>query len=288
MRVIKKINNNAAICLDDNNCELVAIGTGIGFPKVPYELSDLSQVQRTYYDVDAMYYELLNSIPEKVLNVAIKIVNLLKLETNGLANSNLIFTLADHINFAIERNKRNIKIETPFQYDVQNLYEVEYKIGLEALAMIKNDIGVRLPKSEASSIALHLINTKFASPVEGHHGYVEMVIDDVIDIISSYFKMYIDKKNFNFSRFVSHLQFLLKRAQKGNLISTENYRMFESVIQEYHDTYDCVLKIKEYLFNELNIELNDEEILYLVLHVNRLCVREDCYRKSITSASKNK
>ena len=34
MKVVKKINNNVAICLDSNNCELVAFGKGIGFPKI--------------------------------------------------------------------------------------------------------------------------------------------------------------------------------------------------------------------------------------------------------------
>lgn len=74
MRVIKKINNNAAICLDDNNRELVAIGTGIGFQKCPYDITDLNRIQRTYYNVDSMYYGLLNSIPEEIINVTIKIL----------------------------------------------------------------------------------------------------------------------------------------------------------------------------------------------------------------------
>ncbi|MBA1393021.1 hypothetical protein EQ500_03915, partial [Lactobacillus sp. XV13L] len=45
MQVIKKINNNAAICLDQNQDELIAFGKGIGFPKTPYELTDLSKIR---------------------------------------------------------------------------------------------------------------------------------------------------------------------------------------------------------------------------------------------------
>ncbi|WP_368259898.1 CAT RNA binding domain-containing protein, partial [Clostridium paraputrificum] len=37
MIVVKKINNNVAICLDNNNNELIAFGKGIGFPATPYE-----------------------------------------------------------------------------------------------------------------------------------------------------------------------------------------------------------------------------------------------------------
>ena len=44
MKVIKKINNNVAICLDNNGKELIAFGNGIGFPKVPYEIHYLNKI----------------------------------------------------------------------------------------------------------------------------------------------------------------------------------------------------------------------------------------------------
>ena len=52
MRVIKKLNNNFAICVDGEGKELIAAGKGIGFPKTPYELEDLNLITRTFYDID--------------------------------------------------------------------------------------------------------------------------------------------------------------------------------------------------------------------------------------------
>ena len=49
MRVIKKLNNNFAICVDGEGKELLAAGKGIGFPKTPYELEDLNLITRTFY-----------------------------------------------------------------------------------------------------------------------------------------------------------------------------------------------------------------------------------------------
>ena len=43
MKVIKKINNNVAVCIDNDGHELIAFGKGIGFPKIPYELTDLNK-----------------------------------------------------------------------------------------------------------------------------------------------------------------------------------------------------------------------------------------------------
>ena len=48
MKIIKKINTSAAIALDSMGREIVVFGKGIGFPAVPYELEDLSLIERTF------------------------------------------------------------------------------------------------------------------------------------------------------------------------------------------------------------------------------------------------
>ena len=63
MKVIRNINNNVAVCLDDNNHEVIAFGKGIGFQKAPYEIA-LSQIERTYYNLEPHYIALLDELPE--------------------------------------------------------------------------------------------------------------------------------------------------------------------------------------------------------------------------------
>ena len=281
MKVIRKINNNAAICLDSQGNEVVAFGTGIGFPSVPYDLKDLSMIQRTFYDVDSNYSKLINQIDENVLQVSIKIVDLFKNRMPDYIGSNIVFTLADHIDFAITRYKKNIKIDSPLQYEIQNLYEVEYEVGVEALRIINSDLKIRLPKEEASNIALHLINARAIANQESRID-VEAILDDVMDIIGESFGLYVDKKGFNYSRFESHFQYLIKRQKEKQLVKSDNVRLYDNVKKQYPETYACVQKIKQYLKFELDFDLNEEGSLYLILHVNRLCSKEDCYRKGIT------
>lgn len=47
MELFKKINNNVALARDAKGREMVVFGKGIGFPAMPYELTDLSLVQRS-------------------------------------------------------------------------------------------------------------------------------------------------------------------------------------------------------------------------------------------------
>lgn len=287
MQVIKKINNNAAICLDSADNEIVAIGTGIGFPQVPYDLEDLSIIQSTYYGINPMYLDLLNQMPTEVFDVSDKIVEIFRNRIDATVSSNLVFTLADHINFAIERLKKNLHFENALQYEIQHLYEAEYEIGLLALGLIKKELGIRFPKIEASNISLHLINAEAVTQKTMRGNQFDDVLTDIVEIIGEHFQIYIDKSTINYSRFVSHFQYLMKRQQKGNLIGTDNSKIFDSIIEEYPDTFKCVKRIRDYLKTEFDFRLDEEELLYLILHVNRLCVREDCHRKGITPPQKS-
>lgn len=106
MRVTKKINNNVAICQDGNGQELIALRKGIGFPKTPYELTDLSKIDMTFYRVSPQTITLLQEIPSDVINVSTKIVELAQQKLQNNLSPNIVFSLADHINFAIERAKK--------------------------------------------------------------------------------------------------------------------------------------------------------------------------------------
>lgn len=70
MEVYKKINNNVALARDAKGRELVVFGKGIGFASMPYELTDLSRIQRTFYDVNEKYLALLRDVPEAVFLAA--------------------------------------------------------------------------------------------------------------------------------------------------------------------------------------------------------------------------
>lgn len=50
MKLLKKINNNYALALDSRGEKIIVEGRGIGFQKMPCELSDLSLVSKTYYN----------------------------------------------------------------------------------------------------------------------------------------------------------------------------------------------------------------------------------------------
>ena len=52
------------------------------------------------------------------------------------------------------------------------------------------------------------------------------------------------------------------------------YRYYQSMREEYPNVSACVDQIAQSLKADWSIELADEEKLYLILHVNRVCSKE--------------
>lgn len=84
------------------------MGKGIGFPKTPYELEDLNLITRTFYDFDQKYLGLFDELPETVIHFTAKLVDIARNELKYELNPNLVVTMADYINFCIQRAKQDI------------------------------------------------------------------------------------------------------------------------------------------------------------------------------------
>ena len=110
MEIIKNINNNFAVTKDKNGNTVIIRGKGVGFGSVPRE-ADKSKIERSYYDVDENLFSLINGIPEDIVAISTKIIDYARMTLENPISSSIVFTLADHINFAIERFKKNMDVK---------------------------------------------------------------------------------------------------------------------------------------------------------------------------------
>ena len=272
MKVIKNINNNVSLCLDSKGREVVAFGKGIGFIKPPYDVP-LGKIERTFYNVKDTEYSVLNHISENVINASIRIIDEVEEQLNITLMSSATVALADHINFAIQRQNQHIFLEMTVQEDIKQLYPEEMKEAYKALKIIKEETGVSLPRSEAGTIALHFINNQIESK-EDVKVNSESIMNICIDIIEKEYSIVINRESFNYSRFATHFDYLLKRTLKNKQIESANIHMFYEIMEKYPCAYSCAIKIDKVFYDSFNKNLSEEELLYLMLHINRLCSRE--------------
>lgn len=271
MKVVRNINNNVSLCVDSKGREVIVFGKGIGFIKPPYDIP-LKQIDRTFYNIKDTNFSGLKNIPISIINASIRIVDEVEANLNVTLMSTAALSLADHINFAIQRLEQHIVLEMSVQEDVKQLYPKEMKEAYKALEIIKEETGIVLARSEASTIALHFINNRIQNN-EIQSVDSEPLIQECVKIIETEFSTSINQDSFNYSRFATHLDYLLKRTLKNDQIESANHSMFASLKKEYPSTYRCASNINVLFQTRLDITLSDEEILYLMLHINRLCAR---------------
>lgn len=278
MIVQKKINNNVAICTDGNQRELIAFGKGIGFPETPYELKDLRKIERTFYDVNEQYISLLNDIPYDLIQFTAQMILEVQDKLSYDTNANLALTLADHIAFAIERAQKRIYVRMPSIYELEISYPVEIEIAKEFVTAIKRNFHVNLPKNEVQGIAMHLINARGDSVLQEKTSYYEEHYEEILQqttaLIEQSFNIRVQKDTFNYVRFATHIQYLLKRVYEQNYIESSNVQLYEKLREEFQDISACVDRICEYYEQSWSLKLSQEEKLYLIMHVNRVCSKE--------------
>lgn len=279
MLVIKKINNNVAICLDSAGRELVAMGKGIGFPKTPYELTDMSKIDRTFYDINSQYFSLLNDIPGEVIQFTAEMMDRIRGQLPYQTNSNIVITLADHIAFTIERAKKGIYIQMPSIYEMEHGFPLEVKVSRQFYSEIQKRFQIKLPRDEIQGIAMHFINarngTEEASqtPTNDLQRQFDEILEQTTQIIEREMDIHIQRKTFSYARFASHLQYLLQRMFTEQY-NTSDLQAYVTLREEFPDAARCVDKISAYYEETWSARLTEEEKLYLLMHTNRICVKE--------------
>lgn len=270
MKLLRKINNNAAVAQDKRGHEIVVLGRGVGFHPMPYELIDLSVVYRTFYDVDPQYYEMLSSLPEEALLAAADIAEQAEIALHAELNPNLPFTLADHIAFAQQREQQGIRLATPLHYDVQHLYPREYELGLRALETVRLRTGTSLPRAEAVSIALHIVNAELeGSDLTSTLTAVE-VLDEVTAAVEQELGITLDRESYNYARFAMHIQFLVRRLSAGQVMEQGSGRMLAELAEDYPAVYHCACTVAQNIQQHHGWHCSRDEVLYLMLHIYRV------------------
>ena len=273
MKVIKNINNNVSLCLDSNNNEVVAFGKGIGFTKPPYEV-DLDKIQRTYYGIDPTYINMINDIPEDILDISDKIINYARMKLENPVSSNIVITLADHINFAIARYAKGINLENALLWEIKRFYPQEYELGKYAITQIKERLKVELPEDEAGFIALHFVNAEYGTNIRDALRFPNQM-KEILEIVTRELGIKLDEGTLHYERFITHMKFLLQRVYRKELLPDEESDLADMISQKYPKEFACSKKVADYIEKTAECRLSGEEVMYLAIHIRRITMAEE-------------
>lgn len=271
MRAIKRINNNAAICVDGSGRQLIALGRGVGFGDMPREVS-LKDVKRTFYGVDPKYLSFIDEVDPDILEFSAQFADIVTQQLSYELSSNLPITLADHIQFAIKRAREHMVVSMPLAVDVEQAHPVEYRLAEIALKGIQRTFGVRMPKGEAAGIALSIVSSAVGSSARTAElsERTDRLLAGIVQIVEADMGVKVDQSSFAYMRFTTHLRYLLDRIAKGKPVESENLGLYEVLEEQYPEVVACARRIAGLISRSFDAELTREELIYLILHVNRI------------------
>ena len=273
MKVTRIINNNVVAAVDDYNHELVLMGSGIGFKKKIGDLVDPDSVEKQFARFDEQqtlnFQRLAQEVPYEYMHMTNEIVAYAQISLNKELNEELYISLMDHLNFAINRMKQGIYLPNSMLWEIKHYYNHEYRIGMEAISIVKNHSGITLPADEAGFIAMHILNAEMELDMDRTR-MMTKIIQDVLHIVKYHFNIQIDEESLDYERFVTHLKFFIQRAMHEKDSRIWEKSLMDMIRIQYMDAYECAGKVASYIEKTTPYSVQEEEMVYLTVHIQRL------------------
>lgn len=276
MKIEKVYNNNVVSAFNEENIELVVMGKGLAFQKKPGDEIDEGKIEKVFTlknnDLSERFKTLLYEVSLELMEVAEEIIKLAKGKLGRELNDSIYISLTDHINFAIERNKKGLNIKNALLWEIKKLYKDEFSLGLKALSMIKEKLDVTLPEDEAGYIAMHIVNAELNEEMPNIVN-ITKTMQDILKIVKYHFGIDFNEESLNFFRFVTHLKFFAQRLYSKTYMQSDDDFLFEAVKNKHKDAFECTEKINDYVKRKFDYELTNDEKLYLTVHIERVVNR---------------
>ncbi len=275
MKVVKSYNNNAVSTIFPDQTEAVLIGAGIGFQKKAGDEIDQKKIEKIYYIQDEFQTKLLQLLKDARPETVKVSEDILKHAKDcGLElKSQLIISLADHINFALERYEQGIELPYLMMTETRMLYPREYEISKWALERIQELCAVELPEYEAGYIILQLVSGSVSSSEisrETAYNTLELVKGS-LEIIKDTYQVEMDPVHLDTMRLTTHFKFLAQRIFSHSQWADDNMEnMHQLLILKHRKNKECIERLKTYIQETFSYTLNKQEETYLLVHLSKI------------------
>ncbi|MCI8871989.1 MAG: PRD domain-containing protein [Lachnospiraceae bacterium] len=279
MLITKIYNNNAVESRDKNHREIVVVGCGIAFRKRTGDQIEDSKIQKIFVlsepDVNVKFKEFLSYIPVDYLTMGNEIISCVQEKLSVEQNTLLYLSLVDHIYGAVQRYKKGIEVKNMMLWDIRRFYREEYETGLYILQIVENYTGVRLSEDEAGFFAFHIAEARMNENSMDMQKIID-IMAELSSIVKYHFQVEFNQESVYYYRFVTHLKFFAQRLVSGKMYDQDDQdELLDAIKRKYVNSYNCVIKIKEFVKNRYSYVLSEDEMLYLTIHIERIIYKSN-------------
>jgi beta-glucoside operon transcriptional antiterminator len=269
----KVLNNNVVISVDAAGQERVLMGRGLGFQLSPTGTIDPAKVEKTFIldqgsEADHAR-QLLASVPYPVIEAVTRAVDEAERTLGRSLGRRLLIAVIDHVQYVLERMDKGIRIPSTAMPELRVLHPQEFAAATAMAGSVSASLETELPEEEAVFLTMHILNATRDEP-NGTAALLFRRVQHVVTTVEGGLGVKLDPASPDYARFILHVQFLLQRLVAKSMLRGSDTSFFEFAKLSYPRSYVIANAVKAYVTAATGSELTDEELLYVIVHVERL------------------
>lgn len=274
-RITKILNHNSFMGIQSkNDQECLIMGKGVAFGKKVGQTVSVTEDARVYSLKELTdrgeAKEIIKSVSPLCLELANEVLNQAE-EEFGKVDRSILFTMADHLDFAVRRIQNGEQISNPLTDDIRIMFYKEYKVAGCIRDLLKEKLGIRIDEHEIGYIALHvhsaIVDENVSQAME-----IARTVRECICMVEEETGKSIDVMSLSYNRLMNHVRYMVARAIHGEKLKMS---LNDYMSVKFPGPYMTAEKICRKMEKSLKLPIPDIEIGYLAMHLERMMDREE-------------
>ena len=274
-RITKILNHNSFMGIESkNDQECLIMGKGVAFGKKVGQTVSITGDARVYSLKELTdrgeAREIIKSVSPLCLELANEVLNQAEKEF-GKVDRSILFTMADHLDFAVRRIQNGEQISNPLTDDIRIMFYKEYKVAGCIRDLLKEKLGIRIDEHEIGYIALHvhaaIVDENVSQAME-----IARTVRECICMVEEETGKSIDVMSLSYNRLMNHVRYMVARAIHGEKLKMS---LNDYMSVKFPGPYMTAEKICRKMEKSLKLPIPDIEIGYLAMHLERMMDREE-------------
>lgn len=274
-RITKILNHNSFMGIESkNDQECLIMGKGVAFGKKVGQTVSVTGDARVYSLKELTdrgeAKDIIKSVSPLCLELANEVLDQAE-EEFGKVDRSILFTMADHLDFAVRRIQNGEQISNPLTDDIRIMFYKEYKVAGCIRDLLKEKLGIRIDEHEIGYIALHvhaaIVDENVSQAME-----IARTVRECICMVEEETGKSIDVMSLSYNRLMNHVRYMVARAIHGEKLKMS---LNDYMSVKFPGPYMTAEKICRKMEKSLKLPIPYIEIGYLAMHLERMMDREE-------------
>lgn len=138
------------------------------------------------------------------------------------------------------------------------------------LDRVLETFNLALPDEEAANIAFHIINARQEHDTQLDTVKSAKMINNIVNIVKYSVGLDATDVPLHFQRFITHVKYFVERILTNHMLYGDDEVLFNHIYDQYGEAVDVANKIKIHISNKQGVDISNEELMYLIIHIDRL------------------